>query len=95
MLLQLPSFVSVPETPKNTFLVYPNPTNGKFIISSAANMMVEMKVSIINPEGKIIYTRKCTGESAYTFNLTGNYAGIYFIKIETDELSHIQKLIIE
>ncbi|MEI6062249.1 MAG: BACON domain-containing carbohydrate-binding protein [Bacteroidota bacterium] len=86
MLLQLPSFVSVPETPKNTFLVYPNPTNGKFIISSAANMMVEMKVSIINPEGKIIYTRKCTGESAYTFNLTGNYAGIYFIKIETDEL---------
>ena len=94
-LVQLPSFVSLDENPENALEVFPNPTTGLFVISSASNQMLEMKVSILNAKGKTILTRQCKGSNNYTFDLSQAASGNYFMKVETDGKTHVLKLVVQ
>ncbi len=93
--LQLPSFVSIGESPENTLQVYPNPTSGIFVISSPSSGMLEMNVYIINAKGKTILTRQCKGANSYTFDLSQAASGSYFMKVETEGKTHVMKVIVQ
>jgi PKD repeat protein len=93
--LQLPSFVSLDENPENELQIFPNPTTGLFVISSASSELREMKVYILDARGKVILTRDCKGASSYTFDLSRAASGNYFMKIETDGKTHVLKVVVQ
>ncbi len=93
--MQLPSFVSVSENPENAMRVFPNPTNGIFTLSSPSEGMAGMKVIIYNAEGKTILTRECRGSDSYTFNLSREPKGIYFIKTESAAKIHLLQILVQ
>ncbi|MFZ4548465.1 MAG: BACON domain-containing protein, partial [Bacteroidales bacterium] len=94
-LIQLPSFVSLDENPENALEIFPNPTTGLFVISSASTQMLEMKVSILNAKGKTILTRQCKGSNSYSFDLSQAASGNYFMKVEVDGKTHVLKLVVQ
>lgn len=94
-LIQLPSFVSVPEAPANMLTIYPNPTTGVFVISSPTGELFDMKASIINAKGKTILTRQCKGAESYTFDLSTAASGTYLLNIETQGKNHVMKLVLQ
>ena len=94
-LLQLPSFVSVGDHPENTIQVYPNPTTGLFVISSASSEMLYMRVTIFDSRGKTMQIKQCTGSNSYSFDLSDAGSGNYFIKIETGGKTHVMKIVVE
>jgi hypothetical protein len=93
--LQLPSFVSVDENPQNTFQVFPNPTSGLFVLSGTSTEMLFIRVTIFDPQGKTILTRQCTGANSYSFDLSQEGSGSYFMKVESKGKTHMMKVIVQ
>jgi hypothetical protein len=91
----LPSFVSVGKAPVNMLQVYPNPTNGLFVISSPSAEMMEMKATIINEKGKTILTKQCKGANSYSFDISQAAAGNYFVKVETRVKTYVLKVVVQ
>lgn len=78
--------LGVEESVTKFFNIYPNPSNGKFIIE---NIDESSTVSIISLEGKVLHVSKNNG--MINCDLP---AGLYFIKINDNKNEKIQKLII-
>ncbi|MEI6061778.1 MAG: BACON domain-containing carbohydrate-binding protein [Bacteroidota bacterium] len=93
--LQLPSFVSIEESPESGLQVFPNPTSGVFAISGASSEMFEMKISILDAKGKTILARQYKGANSYSFDLSQAASGNYFLKVETGDKTHLLKLIVQ
>ncbi|NTW23991.1 MAG: T9SS type A sorting domain-containing protein, partial [Lentimicrobium sp.] len=93
--IQMPFPVSVDEHPENNILIYPNPTTGIFVISGFSNEMFDMKVSITDISGKEVMKRECFGASAYTFDLSGNGKGNYFMKAEAGGKVLVWKIVLQ
>ncbi|MGZ4156978.1 MAG: T9SS type A sorting domain-containing protein, partial [Bacteroidia bacterium] len=78
--------------------VYPNPTNGMVNISIRNADFSEMKISIIDIQGKMVYN---SFESAITsgykkeISLTGIAKGVYYIKFTTANDVKVHKLIVQ
>ncbi len=48
-----------------------------------------------NAEEKTILTRECRGSDSYTFNLSREPKGIYFMKIESEAKTHLLKILVQ
>jgi hypothetical protein len=94
-LFQLPSFVSTGNELENHIQLFPNPTHGIFAISGASGQIVDMNVTVYDAGSKTILSRKCEGETTYTFDLTKNAAGAYFVKVEVNGKMINWKLIVK
>ena len=81
--IQLPSFVSVPESPADAIQLFPNPNSGLFTISGASGSVLNMNVTILDMSGKTVLSRLCSGASQYSFDLTASPKGSYYVKLET------------
>ncbi len=78
----------------NTFVIYPNQSNGEFIIKSALTIS---EIKIVNQLGEIIYTFLNSTQSALpVLNLSSQPKGIYFVQI-TDSTNMVlnKKIIIQ
>ena len=82
-LTQSTSTLSVPESAANGIRLFPNPAKGLFTLVVEKSRYPMMEVSIINPAGVKILSRKCKGESEYHFDLSTMPQGCYFVKIKT------------
>ena len=71
----------VPENSSRSFMVYPNPTNGRFTVKGAS------KVTVFNALGQVVATNR-SEEETHSFSLP---SGIYFIK--ADEM--VKKVVVE
>ena len=76
------------------FTVYPNPANGIISISFPSSVK-NMNIEIINITGSVLWRNDVVNTSPISINLYGFSGGIYFLKINTDKYSEIQKLIIQ
>ncbi len=73
-----------------TFEIYPIPTSEKIFISSNCSEE-RIKISILNIEGQIVYQQKInTGND---INVSDLKAGIYFLKIESQNVTFTEKII--
>ena len=86
--------VGMSERIQGNILLFPNPTTGKFTLSAADRWLLQMDVEILNMEGKIISVTSCSGRDSYTFDLSGQPRGSYFIRITTAEGTAIRKIIV-
>ncbi len=94
-LIQLPSFVSLNELPDNDIHLYPNPTTGLFVISSASSEMVDMSVTIIDSKGKAILKKQFKGSSSYTIDLSQAASGSYYVRIDSGEKTRVMKIVVQ
>ncbi len=76
------------------FRVYPNPTTGIFTLElNSVNESGSVKIEIFNMLGERILNTEQQSNSHYQFDLSGNKAGIYFIRVMYGENNKIEKLI--
>jgi len=76
------------------FKVYPNPTKGIFTLElNSVNESGSVKIEIFNLLGERILNTEQQTNSHYQFDLSGNKAGIYFIRVICGENNKIEKLI--
>ena len=77
--------------------VYPNPSNGKFNMSTDATNPIKGDLKIYNVLGKVVYQKPsfeitAPGNASLDLNLPG---GIYFIGINSEKTNLSKKIIIE
>jgi PKD repeat protein len=86
---------------QNTALmIFPNPTNDKVNINYYVNADSGVSIQLMDVLGKVVYQKNTSSQSAGThtellskrdLNLSN---GVYFVKLQINNKSHIQKLII-
>jgi hypothetical protein len=74
--------------------IYPNPSNGKFIIKLSPNYKMN-HLSIINLLGKTIQEQDFFGsKTEYPINLDSQPSGIYFIQLQSENNMAVKKVVI-
>ena len=69
-------------------VVFPNPNNGKFQLSLGDGNSADVQISVVNALSQIVYSKFINDFSEGTIDLRDlNLAtGLYFIKVENDEI---------
>lgn len=78
----------------NSFTFYPNPCYGDFTISLTEWVNTEIKISIIDQLGQIVYNKKIVPSAEILPIKLSEKPGIYCIKIESDQKADTQRIII-
>lgn len=82
------------EFSKLSFKVYPNPSSGRFEVeANAADASFRMQV--YDTFGRLIQQPDQAFEGKASLNLSGQSAGIYFIRIESGGLQTVEKVMIQ
>jgi hypothetical protein len=77
---------------KVSYHLMPNPNNGTFTINKSINDGVAFSVTVIDILGNVVGIWK-TAESKLEVNVNEQAAGVYFVKIESEEKTTMQKII--
>ncbi len=77
-------------------VIYPNPTNGRFIVEMAGELEKELKLEIIDPAGRILMQQLFPPYHMLReeYNLEDRPPGMYFIRVVHDSDQLIRKLIL-
>lgn len=75
-------------------LVYPNPSDGNFMVFVNLLDIKDINIEISDVLGKIIFNETFTGKKTYENQYNINASGIYFIRITSKEFSTTHKIII-
>jgi hypothetical protein len=62
------------------FSIYPNPTNGVFVIEASNIFNVSIKLEIINSLGQIVESAE-TNNEIIEFDITDQKSGLYFVRV--------------
>ena len=79
------SLVGINEHSDINFNIYPNPAHDKLTIDNDSGVVIR-SAKIINPVGKIIHVEHI-GSANPTISLSGLSKGVYFLEINTDDIS--------
>lgn len=74
--------------------IYPNPSNGQFIISST-KVIEKMKVDVTNALGQIVMEENMSNIDHISIDLSKMAKGIYYLKLSNNGESKVVKLILE
>ncbi len=88
------SEVSVEENDLQGIRIFPNPSEGLFVleVDKARNPKLDVLLSDIT--GHTIISRKCSGEDRYIFDLSAFNQGTYTMQIKTDNKILTRKIVI-
>ncbi|MEZ4874857.1 MAG: M36 family metallopeptidase [Flavobacteriaceae bacterium] len=78
----------------NNFVVYPNPSNGMINILSKESLG-ETQISIVDMNGRTVYTAKVDLGNQTTIDASKLTEGIYIVKVDSGSQSYNTKLIIQ
>jgi hypothetical protein len=76
--------------------VFPNPTDGKFIVEITAKNSSNYKLELISSDGRIVSTKNYsnTNQIRIVYDETNLAEGIYYLKINGDGKQQIEKVVI-
>ncbi|MCD4788666.1 MAG: PKD domain-containing protein, partial [Bacteroidales bacterium] len=79
----------------NGIHIFPNPSNGEFTVEFSNNIG-KTEITIMNMLNEIVYESKTEIVAGKLINidLSGNSAGVYFVKIKSDKSGLLRKIII-
>lgn len=83
---------SIPDFSSSNILVYPNPSEGKFLID-LGKQYSEVKIEVYNVLGRLIFSSNTINTIAEEIFITEHSIGIYFMNIQTNEGKSVIKLI--
>jgi hypothetical protein len=74
--------------------IYPNPTNG--ILNINLNGVNENPdLTILTLQGQVVYTEKLVANTTKQLDLTVYPKGVYFIKLSSDKVLKIERIVIQ
>jgi len=76
----------------DTFKVYPNPTSGELQVQSSKFKI--QQIEIFDISGKKVFEQKTTPTVLWSYDLTILQAGVYLIKIDTEENKTVTKRLV-
>ncbi len=76
-----------------TFVISPNPAHGLIQISAAGQQI--QKVQLLNTQGKKVFEINTKTNNTITLDLSKYQKGVYFIDLQTDKGSALEKLVLE
>ena len=82
----------------NTFIIYPNPSKGEFVIRASGFNNSTVQVIVRDMNGRILkneFINNATNTFQKTFDLNGSAKGIYFISIQDGKSLINRKLILQ
>lgn len=94
----LTCFTGIEESAISNLKVFPNPTDGTFIINGEAKNATQLSVNLYNTLGQIVYTKDISlkgttiNEEVRVENLS---AGIYHLQLLIDKQPYNQKLLVK
>lgn len=77
---------------------YPNPSSGKFNLSFSLPEKGDADITIMNQEGKVVYSEKLpafSGNYDKEIDISKQAKGIYFVKVEQGRNSQVKKIVLE
>lgn len=77
---------------------YPNPSSGKFNLSFSLPQKGDADITIMNQEGKVVYTEKLpafSGNYDKEIDISKQAKGIYFVKVEQGKHAQVKKIVLE
>ena len=83
---------SVTDVKQTIFNVYPNPSNGKFVIALDANAKYD--VTITNVLGQTVYATS-TNTMETTIDLSNFDKGVYTVELKNNDATFTEKVIVE
>ncbi len=90
----LESFIGIEENiPSDGILIWPNPTDGIFNISISKSAEDIQRVEIVNINGQVISQLSQSSGNTITMDISGQPAGLYFVRTYTNKSSYIHKII--
>lgn len=75
--------------------IFPNPSTGIFSIHSQSINNEEQFIEVYNMLGVKIYTSAKSKLSAYTFDLSHQTKGVYFVKVYKGEKCTTRKIVVQ
>ena len=91
--------VDISEIPDNKvrLTVNPNPSTGEFTVDIISLIKGYFLIKMVNNAGEVIFIEKVSEKGNYkkSFNLQYLPKGIYFVKVETGNISKTEKIIIQ
>ena len=87
-----PATTSIKEVNKSIFNVYPNPTNGEFVI--ALDATAKYDITIINVLGQTVYATS-TNTMETTIDLSNFDKGVYNVELKNNDATFTEKVIVE
>lgn len=77
--------------------VYPNPSNGLFTLNITTEQEEDFMLSVRDVQGKLIYKESLRVNGAHRddIDLAGLAKGVYFLQIQNDQATKVEKLIIQ
>ncbi len=95
--VELESGVGIDDLYSPGFLkIFPNPSDGRFIVELAAELEKELNLQILDPLGKVLMQQEFPPyyQIREEYNLSNRPAGLYFIRIYHDSGQILGKLIL-
>lgn len=87
----------ISENSSGNISIRPNPSNGIFTIDLAGIRSDNLQIKVLNTLGNMVYSDKnisVSGNYSRTVDLSGLHKGLYFVVIETDQDSTVNRIII-
>lgn len=82
---------STDHTSKDEIEIFPNPGNGKFVISGIAAIE---KISITDLQGREVFSLENDASESLAVDLTSNRSGVYFVRLVSGEEVMIRKVVV-
>ncbi|MBL4651787.1 MAG: T9SS type A sorting domain-containing protein, partial [Flavobacteriales bacterium] len=81
-----------------TFNIYPNPTNGRFVVELNSLAQQELSIQVVNNVGQLVIKSKLNakkGIQTAEINLNDCSAGMYFVQITNEKGYTVSKRVIK
>lgn len=79
---------------ENNLQLYPNPNNGKFLLTLNDNASETMKISVSNILGETIFFSERNAGKVNELDLSAMSEGTYFVQVKTSGKNYVEKIII-
>ncbi len=82
---------------ENNIRIYPNPSTGMVYLTIDGMEGENLKVTVLNTQGKVVYTKKFTNSSLSReqIDLTGISKGLFFIRVENGDRTVVKRIVIQ
>lgn len=87
--------LSVSDFDSNDLRIYPNPATNKVTISLSSESINDLKVSLIDIQGKEIIAPSVSYANTLELDLSALNAGLYFVRMSKGKRTVIEKLIVQ
>jgi hypothetical protein len=95
MKVQFPVSINEIST-SNSFQLFPNPTNGEFILRGKGSATSELTISLVDLNGRLIESRTVdpiSNSINERFDLSNQANGVYLISIQSEGQIEVKKLV--